>query len=114
MKGAEVWRYYNQACAEAFNERRYIKAMQILKQALHEVDEIGELESPILSRADALAEIYVKQGQYKDAAALYRILLECKRKVLGASHPDVKVSAAKLASVLCETGGLTPNLLSRA
>lgn len=113
MKRAEVWRHYNQACAEAFDERRYIKALQIIKQALHEVDEIGELESSILSRADALAEIYLQQGQYRDAAALYRILLECKRRVLGAGHPDVKVSAAKLASVLCETGGLTPSLLSR-
>ena len=51
-----------------------------------------------------LAELYRAQGNYAEAAPLYRRSLAIWEKALGPEHPDVAASLENYAELLHETG----------
>ncbi len=51
-----------------------------------------------------LAELYRVQGNYAEAAPLYRRSLVIREKALGPEHPDVATSLENYAALLRETG----------
>lgn len=99
------------AANEALQHGHYAKASRILRQALTESAETGEVNPMLLNSADMLAERYFVEGNYLNAASLYRTIIEARAKVLGIDHPDVKNARRKLAMAIWQTGGISPRLL---
>lgn len=107
-KQDHAWHNYR-AASEAFEQGHYSKASKILRQALSEADSIDPL---LVNSANTLAERYFTDGNYANAAPLYRIVLEVRTKELGCDHPEVQESRRKLAMALWQSGGLSPKLLA--
>lgn len=107
-KQDHAWHNYR-AASEAFDQGHFKKASKILRQALSETDAIDPL---LLNSANSLAERYCLDGNYANAAPLFRIVLEVRTKQLGCDHPDVQETRRKLAMALWQSGGLSPTLLA--
>jgi tetratricopeptide (TPR) repeat protein len=68
-------------------------------------DQALELDYPmILASKNNLAEIYRKQGRWKEAEELEIEVLETSKRVLGHEHPSTIVSMANLASAFWNQG----------
>jgi hypothetical protein len=88
---------YQKAAGAALSKGQASKAARILKDALRESEEVGELSISLVDAANQLAESLMGQNKFGDAESLYRAVLEVREKMLGTSHPQVVESLQKLA-----------------
>ncbi len=108
MTHDSLWEHYDKAAAEALSEHRYTKASRIVKDALHQARQLGELQPNLVQRADQLAKVYRDSGDYTNAASLYRLIIDIQKIALGPEHPDVEHSSRDLLSALTASGCLSP------
>lgn len=106
-----AWQTYR-AATEAVRSGHLSKASKILRQAIQEADANGKVDPLLISSADSLAEKYYGEGDYLGAAALFRTILESRRRTLGEEHPEVSDSRKRLEMALWQNGGITPRLLN--
>ena len=77
---------------------------------------LGEEHPSTLFSMAEQAELYGKQGKYRQSETLYTKVLEARRRVLGAQHPDTADVIASLGRVLLQEhkyAEAEPLLLSR-
>lgn len=100
------------AANEALEHGHFSKASKILRRAIAESKDSADVAPLLVRSANTLAELYFAEGQFVNAASLYRVVLDVRIKQLGADHPDVQETRRKLALALWQTGGLSPKLLA--
>lgn len=88
---------YQQAAGAALNKGQAGKAARILRDALRESEEVGELPPSLVEASNELAESLMSHNKFAEAEALYRAVLEVREKMLGTNHPQVVESLQKLA-----------------
>lgn len=103
------WLSYR-AASEAFENGHLTKAGRLLREALEESKEQGLLDPLLLHTATNLAERHLREGEYSNAASMFRVIFELRQRVQGDEHPEVVSSRKKLANALWQTGGLTPKV----
>src|SRR5579883_1263089 len=94
-----LWEQFEQAAAQAKKQGNFVQAARILKEALREAEEYCEITPNLITAAHSLAELHLAQHRYKEAEALYRLVLEVREKLLGPTHQDVVDSLKKVAIV---------------
>jgi hypothetical protein len=87
------------------------KASRVIRDAMDDSLKAGIVDPFLIRSADALAERYVREGEYSAAASMYRAVHEVQLNVLGKDHPAVREVRRKLAQAIWQTGGITPKLL---
>lgn len=88
---------YQQSAATALTRGQWMKAARVLRDALRECEEVGELHEGLTATANQLAEKLIDQHKYSEAEILYRAVLEVREKLFGTNHPQVTESLQKLA-----------------
>lgn len=88
---------YQQPAAEAFKRGQLAKASKVLREALREAEEVGQLHDGLVTSATEVAEILQSQQKFSEAETLYRAVLELREKMLGSNHPAVIESLQRLA-----------------
>jgi hypothetical protein len=94
--------------SEALEIGHFHKAARIIREALSSSDGMDQL---LVTSATTLADRYVSDGDFSNAASMYRAAIHAQTKLLGSEHAEVCALRKKLAVALWETGGLTPVLL---
>lgn len=108
MTNDPVWDYYDRAATEAFNEHRYLKASRIIKDALHRACATGDIKPNLVHHADALAQVYQREGDYTSAASLYRLIFALRRETIGPFPEEVEQSEKNLIAALEQCGSISP------
>ncbi len=107
------WESFEKSIDEAVAHRRYLRAANIVKEALYDVGQKRELPQPLIVSADKVAHIQQSRGDFTNAAAIYRLILQAQQKHLSPQHPDIQRTTKQLQQVLGEAGGLSPGTASR-
>lgn len=109
-----LWNQFNEAVDTARHQGNMSKASKLLKEALREAEEYGEIPPILVAKAQSLADAYVAQRRYQEAELLFRSVLELREKLLGPSHADV-VESHKIVAMVQILGfraeALGPNIL---
>jgi hypothetical protein len=105
------WFDYRNA-SEAFQQGHYGKATKILRQAFADSQITGVIDPKLLLTANTLAERYFEDGNYAQAASLYRTVLDIRMRTLGVDHEDVQETRKKLATCLWNSGCISPKILA--
>jgi|ERR1700733_2063405 hypothetical protein len=103
-----VWVRYEQSVSDAISRHHYMKASNLMKEALQTASALKSSESGLLKSADALADLHVQLGDFQSAASLYRLSLEVKKNAYGSSHPMVEETMQAFLRVLSEAGSISP------
>ena len=83
---------------ELYQQRKYLEAISLVKQALAIQEKALEREHPdVATSLNALAFLQHAAGNYADAETLYKQSLAIRKKSLGLDHPDVADSLNNLA-----------------
>ena len=75
-------------------------ALRLARTLWRHVQDRAETEPARLTVAIQLANLLAEQGEFSEAAGMYRDTLEVRRRVLGAEHPNTLTSASNFARVL--------------
>lgn len=102
-----IWDRYQRSVYEAMNSHHYLKASNIIKEALHAAGTLKNAEAGMLRSADELADLHILNGDFQSAAALYRLSLTVQKNTYGSAHPDVERTQQALLRVLSQAGGIT-------
>jgi hypothetical protein len=94
-----LWQQYERAALFARKQGNLGKATRILREALRESEEYGELHVGLIEQSHALAYVYLNQYRFGDAESLFRMVLEVREKLYGQTHEDVVDSLKKVAIV---------------
>ncbi|HEY9791696.1 MAG TPA: tetratricopeptide repeat protein [Candidatus Obscuribacterales bacterium] len=94
-----LWQQYEHAALFARKQGNLGKATRILREALRESEDYGELSCGLIEQAHALAYVYLNQYRFADAESLFRLVLEVREKLYGQTHDDVVDSLKKVAIV---------------
>jgi hypothetical protein len=94
-----LWDQYEAAVHQAGSHGHLGKAARIVKDALRESEDYGEIPQGLVDLAHMLADCYLKQLRFFEAESLYRAVLEVREKLLGQNHQDVIDSLKKVAIV---------------
>jgi len=94
-----LWNQFNEAVDKARHQGNMSKASKLLKEALREAEEYGEIPPVLVEKAQALGDAYVVQHRFQEAELLFRSVLELREKLLGPAHADVAESLKLVAMV---------------
>lgn len=94
-----LWDHYGLLVSIALGQGNLSKAARILKEALREAEEFGEIPEQLILSAHSLADLYLTQSRFLEAEELYRAVLEIREKLLGQTHQDVIESLKKVTMV---------------
>jgi Tetratricopeptide repeat len=94
-----LWEQYELAALVARKQGNFSKAARILKEALREAEEYGELPAGLIDQAHSLAQLHMSHYRYGEAESLIRMVLEVREKLLGQTHEDVVESLKQVAIV---------------
>lgn len=95
---------YNDTGTEAYEQGLYAEAEEQWLAALEETESFGPQDPRLTATRKNLADLYYAQGNYAEAAPLYRRSLEIAEKAFGAEHPNVATSIENYAALLGEMG----------
>jgi tetratricopeptide (TPR) repeat protein len=82
----------------------YDTAEKLKIQAVNTYETLGSEDTMTLASKNNLAEIYRKQGRWKEAEELEVLVMETRKRVLGVEHPSTLTSMANLASTYRNQG----------
>lgn len=94
-----LWEQYQRVAQVAHAQGNFTKAARVIKEALREAEDYGEVHSGLVTIAHVLAEGYLRQNRFAEAENLYRAVLEVREKVLGQTHDEVIDSLKKVGAV---------------
>lgn len=108
---------YVDAIREAFADRDYLAAEQIMKRAFKDAEELGAIDAGLVQCVHDLAEFYQERGIVGRADWLCNQVLDLRARVLGSDHQDADVenesSVRQIFNMLrqqpAETGSDTAN-----
>lgn len=94
-----LWHHYEHTAMFARQLGSQARALRILREALRDCEEFGELPEGVISQAHSMADTYLEEHRFADAESVYRLVLEVREKLLGQTHPDVVDSLKRVAFV---------------
>ena len=109
-----MWQKYENLVAEAFDQRHYSKASSLMKEALTKACMYGTAIPDLLARADELADFHLRQGDFQNAASIYRLSAELRTDALGDEHPEAERARQLFLQALNDAGSMTPITLYEA
>jgi hypothetical protein len=95
-----LWTAYVQLAKEACKHGHFLQAQRILKDALHDAEEYGDIDDGLIYSIHALAGTFCISRDFRRAESLYRQVLEWREKMLGEQHADVADSLDRVALML--------------
>ncbi len=103
-----IWAIYKKSVAEAIARRHYARASSMLKDALSDAKVAAEISPELLTSADEMATLHLRNGDFNNSASIYRVMLDAQQKALGAEHPQTERTLQSLLRVLGEAGSISP------
>ena len=87
-----------------------VRARCLLELAIRDLERYLGREHDVRLRAiAALRDLFIQQGEYENAEAVQKELLECHIQRLGGDHPQTAATRADLATIILETIQARPN-----
>ena len=98
------------AVREACARGDFVSVETIMRYALKECEDAGELDEGLISRLHNLADSHLRHDRFHEAKRLVRLGLKSREAILGRQHPDVIDSRRKLEIIAGQSNGSGQNL----
>lgn len=96
-KNDQDWKKCWQLLGEATSDEDLIKAKSDLSALLEQSKQYKNDDPRLSALYNCLAQVCLKNGNYKDAEIAYRKVLEIDKKALGDSHPGIAIDLSNIA-----------------